>query len=267
MNRRMRTLYASLEAMSPGMQLAEAHTQKPKGLRIQNVSADTTELYVYGEIGGGWFGGINAADFMNELKAVATPNLTVRISSPGGDVFEAVAMHTALKNFAGTVTTVNDAIAASAASFLAMAGDNIRTEQGAMWMLHAASTLTHGTAADHRDSADLLDKVSHVIAEFYALRAGGEISEWLELLNSGDNWYTADEALELGITDEIVSDQAEAKVNARLRYVLAQAPKSLLAHAPEVPIIDPNEPAPRLILWPMTRMRTTLPTSMMTNLS
>lgn len=239
MNRKLRALYASLNETVARLPLAEKSREKPKGLRVENVSADLTEMYVYGEIGGGWFGGgVNAADFSTELRAIGTPHLTVRISSPGGDVFEAVAMHTALRNWQGTVTTVNDALAASAASFLAMAGDSIRTEQGAMWMLHAASTFTHGTGKDHRENADLLDKVTDNIAEFYALRAGGDKDEWLTLLNGGDNWYTAQEALDLGITDSIVTDQPEAKVNARLRYVVSNS--RLRADAPEIEPVQPE---------------------------
>ena len=221
MNKRMREFYASLQSTVDALPLAEAHPESPKGLTVSNLSDDTTEMFVYGEIGGSWmWGGVNAADFRAELSSITTPNLNVRISSVGGDVFEAVAMHTALRNWNGTVTTYNDALAASAASFLAMAGDRIVTEQGAMWMLHAASTFTHGTEKDHVETASLLGKVTNVIAEFYALRAGGETEEWLELLNAGDNWYTAQEALDLGITDQIVTDAQPADVNAKLRHLL-----------------------------------------------
>lgn len=241
MNRKLRALYASLGEVVARAPLAAKHEKRPEGLRISALSPEMTEMHVYGEIGGGWFdGGVNAADFGSELRDISTPNLTVHISSPGGDVFEAVAMHTALRNWRGTVTTVNDALAASAASFLAMAGDKIRTEQGAMWMLHAASTMTYGTKRNHYETGDLLGKVTDNIAEFYALRAGGTTEEWLALLDSGDNWYTAVEALELGITDEIATDAPEAKVNARLRYLVKNTP-ALRNAAPEIEEIKPAE--------------------------
>ena len=187
MNRQQRrTLLAALQpaadfalARATANQETRFRTDAPAGLKVTALSADTSELMIYGAIGGdGWFSdGVNAADVAASLKAITTPNLFVRINSPGGDVFDGVAIHTQLARHPATVTTFNDGIAASAASFIAMAGDRIVTEQGAMWMLHAASTFTHGTGNDHRESADLLDKVTSVIAEFYALRCGSVFLE------------------------------------------------------------------------------------------
>lgn len=228
-------LCASLGEISAQAPLAEKHLETPRSLKITNVSADTTEIQVYGTIGGGGLwdaGGVNAADFKSELSAISTPNIHVRINSGGGDVFEAVAMHTALRNHGATVTCYVDALAASAASFLAMAGERVVMEQGAMMMLHAASTYTYGTRKDHDETSELLGKVSGVIAEFYALRTGETPEEWLARLDSGDTWYTAKEAMEAGLADRVAEDLDAGQVSVRLRKWSDKLPAAVLAELP-----------------------------------
>lgn len=245
MNRKMRDVYAKLNASVPLMKLAPA--REKEAMRIINLSPDTTEVFVYGEIGmPEWWGegGVTANGFLRELSHITTKNIDVRINSGGGSVFEAIAMHTGLRRHSAFITTYVDALAASAASFLAMAGDKIVTEQGGMWMIHAASVPTFGTAKDHRESADLLDKVTENTAEFYAIRCGGTTEEWLEKLNSGDTWYTADEAFEEGLTDEVVKREAPDAVSDKLRKWSNRLPddvrNSLPVPAP--PSVEPQEP-------------------------
>ncbi|AVP67324.1 hypothetical protein C7H75_04785 [Prescottella equi] len=110
-------------------------------------NADTTdtpaEVLIYDEIGSSWWGGVSAKSFAKDLSAVEATDITVRLNSPGGDVFEGIAILNALRNHKARITVYVDGIAASAASFIAMAGDEIVMCRNAEMMIHDA----WGTAA------------------------------------------------------------------------------------------------------------------------
>lgn len=191
-------------------------------LVLNTVSADTSELMIYGTIGGGgWWdeAGVTSFGVSEALKSVNTPNLMVRINSGGGDVFEGVAIHTLLARHPATVTTCIDGLAASAASFIAMAGDVVESARNGMMMLHDGMTFTYGNPKSHRKAADLLDKVSDNIADMYAYRAGGTPEEWRAVMSENDEdgtWYTGAEALAAGLVDRLTGDDEE-EVAARVR--------------------------------------------------
>lgn len=155
------------------------------------------EVFIYDEIGG-W--GILAADFVRELQAIDAKQVKCRISSPGGSVFEALAIYASLKNFDGTVECVIDGLCASAATVIAMAGDTITTAPGSMWMVHDALGACMGNATDMQAMADLLNKTSQNIADIYAERAGGTADEWRTTMQA-ETWYTSDEAVTAGLAD------------------------------------------------------------------
>jgi ATP-dependent protease ClpP protease subunit len=155
------------------------------------------EVYVYDEIGG-W--GVLAADFVQALQALDADTINVRISSPGGSVFEALAIHASLRNISATVNCIVDGLCASAATVVAMAGDSITTAPGSMWMVHDAIGTVYGNAADMQGMADLLDKSSQNIADLYAARAGGKSDEWRTTMQA-ETWYTSDEAVSAGLAD------------------------------------------------------------------
>ena len=115
------------------------------------------EIVIYDEIGAF---GIPAKAFLDELKALGpVAELTVRINSPGGSVFDGVAIYNALKRHDARLTVWIDGIAASIASMIAMAGDEVVMPENAMLMLHDPSGLVMGTAADMRGMAEALDKM------------------------------------------------------------------------------------------------------------
>lgn len=172
-------------------------------------------LLIYGPIGEGLGEtGVTAARVASELASVKASRLDVFINSPGGDVFEGLAIHAQLKRFAAAgheVIVHVDGLAASAASFVAMAGTTVLTAPNAMWMVHRASAATfaagnagdmHQHAEDASELAALLEKIDRDIAEMYAARSETDVDGWLELMTA-ETWLTADEALELGLTDEI----------------------------------------------------------------
>lgn len=161
------------------------------------------EVLLYDEIGG-WFG-MSAEDFAKDLAKVKAKRITLRINSPGGSVFEGLAIYNSLRQHPAKVTTRVEGLAASAASFIAMAGDTVQVCRGSMMMIHDAMGIGVGNAAEMRDLADLLDKASANIADLYAARCGGGVDQWRDAMKA-ETWYTAREAVEAGLADEMLGD-------------------------------------------------------------
>lgn len=174
---------------------------------IKNLSAETVNIAIYDEIG---FWGVTASDFVNELKGVSAQNIQLSINSPGGDVFDGLAILNSLRQHPATVNVVIDGVAASAASFIAMAGDSVKIAPQAMMMIHDASGLVMGNAQDMQEMAALLEKTSDNIASVYAQRAGGTQEEWRTAMKA-ETWYTDQEAVDAGLADEILSEDAPPK--------------------------------------------------------
>src|SRR4030067_641641 len=155
-----------------------------------------SEVFIYGEIG---YYGVTAQDLIQSLSELDNvKNLTLRINSPGGEVFEALAILNYLRDLKAKITVKIDGVAASAASFLAMAGDEVIAMPNSKMMIHMARGMAYGQATDLRTMADLLDDTSNMIADIYADRAGGERADWIKAME-GERWYTAEEALEAGL--------------------------------------------------------------------
>lgn len=161
---------------------------------------DTTELMLYDEVG---FWGVTAKQFAEALATVTTPKIRLRINSPGGDVFEGYAIYNALKQHRASVETVIDGLAASAASFIALAGDKVSMGNPSMMMIHRAWTVAMGNARDMAEVAATLEKVDGQIAAIYATKSGREAGEMLDLMTA-ETWLTAEEAEELDLIDEVI---------------------------------------------------------------
>ena len=129
--------------------------------------------------------------------------IDLRLNSPGGSVFDAVAIHNALTRHAGPITVWIDGIAASAASYIAMAGDEIVMPENAFLMIHDPSGMVIGTAADMRDMAGTLDKIAAGMTRGYAARSGKPEGE-IAVLMAAETWLTAAEALEAGLATRMV---------------------------------------------------------------
>ncbi|GGR61409.1 head maturation protease, ClpP-related [Streptomyces aurantiogriseus] len=170
--------------------------------RITNAaSPDEAEVMLYDEVGG-WYGA-TADQFIADLRGVTAPNLRVRINSPGGSVFEGIAIANALRSHPANITVQVDGIAASIASVIAMAGDRIEMAPNTMLMIHDASGVCLGNAADMEEMAELLDLISDNIADAYAQRAGGTREQWRERMKA-ETWYLPEDAVENGLADEAV---------------------------------------------------------------
>jgi len=166
--------------------------------RIEN-HADTADIYLYDEIG---YWGVSAKAFVDEINAIGHPHLTLHINSPGGEVFDGIAIYNAIKNHPANVTVKVDGLAASAASFIAMAGHTVEVAKNATMMIHDGLGMCIGNAADMQEMAGLLSKVSDNIASIYADRAGGAVETWREAMRA-ETWYSASEAVEAKLADRI----------------------------------------------------------------
>ncbi|MFJ2000266.1 head maturation protease, ClpP-related [Streptomyces chartreusis] len=171
--------------------------------RITNAAdSDEAEVMLYDEIGG-WFGS-TADELIAELKGITAPRMRVRINSPGGSVFEGIAIANALRAHPANVTVQVDAVAASIASVIAMAGDRIEMAPNSMMMIHDASGLCMGDASDMEEMAELLDLISDNIADAYAQRAGGTREQWRERMKA-ETWYLPEDAVDNGLADEALA--------------------------------------------------------------
>ena len=180
-----------------------------KGFSIK-AKAKEAEIYLYDEIGSGWFGGVSAKQFADELKALGKlERITVRLNSPGGDVFDGLAIHNILKQNPAQVDMYVDGLAASIASIIAMAGDSINMAENAMMMIHEPWTMALGNAAEMREIADRLEKVSGVLLGTYTRRTGKDEQEIADLMVA-ETWMTAQEALDMGFADSIVEEMQMA---------------------------------------------------------
>lgn len=155
------------------------------------------DVYVYDVIGEY---GVTAAAFAQEIAALDVDAINLKLNSPGGDVFDGVAIHNALKSHPARVNVTVDALAASAASFIAMAGDTIHMARGAELMIHEAHALEAGDATAFTAMAARLERIGDKIAGFYAERAGGDVAQWRAAMRK-ESWYSGQEAVDARLAD------------------------------------------------------------------
>lgn len=189
--------------------LLEFRNSKPKdyeGLRVSNVTAEeseTAELWLFDEIDGtGWWG-VSAKDVQTALNSITASAITLHLNSPGGDVFEAHAIYNAIKAHPANVTVQVEGIAASAASYVAMAGDTVLVASNATFMIHDAITFTYGNEADHTKASGVLGQQSDIIARIYAERSGGEADDFRAAMRE-ETYYDAASAIEAGLADGLL---------------------------------------------------------------
>ncbi len=162
--------------------------------------ASGAEVLIYDEIGAY---GVSAKGFLAELSGLPDDApIDLRLNSPGGSVFDAVAIYNALTRHAGTITVWVDGIAASAASYIAMAGDEIVMPENAFLMIHDPSGIVMGTATDMRDMAGTLDKIAASMTRGYAARSG-KPEEEIAALMASETWFDATDALDLGLATRL----------------------------------------------------------------
>ena len=161
---------------------------------------DTATVFVFDEIGGSM--GVNAKQFALDLEAITAPNIKLRINSPGGSVMDGLAIHSALLHHPARVVAYIDGWACSAASFIAMAADEIVMMPGSELMIHDASATVEGNADDMARFTTFLDRQSDNIADLYQRVGGGTREEWRALMLD-ETWMLGAEAVEMGLADRV----------------------------------------------------------------
>ncbi|GKS14780.1 hypothetical protein YDYSY3_57800 [Paenibacillus chitinolyticus] len=179
----------------------------------KNKATNSAEISIYGTIGSSWWDeSISASQFAKDLKELGDDldQITVRINSAGGSVFDGLAIRSQLRNHKATITVHVDGWAASIASIIAMAGDKIHMASGSMMMIHnPMNSVWGGQAKDFREMADVLDKIRDSLVNVYAGKTGIDRDELVALMDA-ETWMTAEEAVEKGFADEVEGGTAVA---------------------------------------------------------
>lgn len=202
--------------------------------------SNSADIFIYGDIVSyRWDESDTSASSFKEdldnLGDVSTINL--HINSPGGSVFEGIAIHNMLKRHQAKINVYVDALAASIASVIAMAGDTIYMPKNSMLMIHNPWTIAMGNAAELRKVADDLDRIANSSKQTYLQKAGDKLTEEkLQEMLDAETWLSADEALEYGLCDVVEeANQMAASINFDLLQKYKNVPENLINMAQNQP--------------------------------
>lgn len=213
-------------------------------IKVMARGQKSAEVLIYDPIGADWFGnGVTAKRFRDDLEAMGdVAEITVRINSPGGEVFDGLSIYNTLKEHPAKVTVHIDGLAASIASVIAMAGDRIVMGEGAMFMVHSPWTVAMGNADNMRATADMLDKVEVGLVDAYVSRTGktrAAVQKWME----GETWFTRDEAIAEGLATEAAGEASVAAFVPSRAWAESQFRvfASVVAQRTPIPVIVPGD--------------------------
>lgn len=206
---------------------------------IVNKADDSADVMIYDVVG--WE--TTAKKFVSDLKAIKAKTINLSLNTPGGSVFDGFAIYNALKDHPACVNVTINGIAASIGSVIAMAGDTIRIAKNGMMMIHNASGFVMGESGDMRKTADLLDKLTAQIAQAYADHTDTTPEQWRGLMDA-ETWFTAQEAKDAGLVNDILPDKPKAKASAEfVAFAMTnfnRVPESLRAHWSDTPSGNPG---------------------------
>ena len=196
-------------------------------LRIVNAAGIAT-VYLYDMVGG--WDGVQAGDFVQALNSIDAEHINLRINSPGGSVFDGRAMATAIKAHPATVTAYVDGIAASAASWIAIAANTVVMADGAFMMIHNAQAGVQGDRRDMLDMAGILEQLDNSFIADYVAKSGKPAQQIGDWMNS-ETWFSAQDAVDQGFADRVeTGKQASNRWNLT---AYRNAPQELLEPKPE----------------------------------
>jgi ATP-dependent protease ClpP protease subunit len=213
-----------------------------KFYKITAKSADEADISIYGDIGESMWGEetVSAANFKKELDALGSVSvLNISINSPGGSVFDGLAIYNMLSRHSAKKVITIDGLAASAASFIAMAGDTIIIPKNAFMMIHRASTWAWGNADDLSKAIALLQSIDNNLIDIYSKRCKKSKKKVREMLDA-ETWMDGAEAVELGFAD-VLEEQVNvaASIGDTFANRYKNIPQNLILH------IEPKpEPGP-----------------------
>lgn len=233
------------------LDLLTANQTAPRSYAVKAEAGQPAELLLYDAIGG-WFG-VDAKQFAQDLAAIDAEAIVLRINSPGGDVFDARAMATAIKAHPGKITARIEGLCASAATYIATSCDEVEIAAGAFFMIHDPWTMAIGSAPELRDTANLLDKVQGTLAADYASKTGKPVDE-IKALMAAETWYSGQEAVDAGFADRLLdAPPPDAPAAAWNVAAYKNAPQALTAPPP--PPAEPDREALRRRAEALIRQR------------
>ncbi len=192
----------------------------------RNEESGTTEITIYGIIGDSWWDdSVSASDIDNALKSI-TGDIVIHLNSPGGDVFDGIAIYNRLKKHEGKVTINVDGWACSAASVIAMSADELVMGLGSMMMIHEASSIVWGTKTDMRKEADVLDELEEGIIDIYMTKANVTREE-IRAAVDAETWYSAQKAVDIGFATSTAAANSKDKEISQLKAQLSAAQDEL----------------------------------------
>lgn len=243
----------------------KASVKSNSWFRMKALAADEAEIYIYDEIG---FWGVTARQFVSDLQALGdVSHINLHINSPGGDVFEGIAIFNALKFHGAAITVHIDGIAASMASVIAMVGNPVIMPENTMMMIHKPWGFAGGDANDMRDYADLLDKMESVLIPAYAEKTGKSAEEIAAILED-ETWMNGSECVAQGFADQTTpSLQAMACIQSKRIEEFEKMPNAIRnmitpprnttarepanpatpQHQPAAPVLDENAIVARVV--------------------
>lgn len=196
--------------------------------RAVNTAGARAEVHVYEPIG---LFLDDAKEFVQMVGRITAPTIDLRVNSPGGIVWAALAMAEALRRHPARVEATVDGVAASAATLLLMAADRVSIVPVGRTMVHPVQIVTAGDAEDLRQVADEIAQMTEDVAGQYAARAGGTAADWLVRMKANGRrgtWYNAAESVRVGLADQVVGaaagaqEAAQNREAARLRALFEQ---------------------------------------------
>lgn len=175
---------------------------------VINEDIEGRTLYLDGEISDEtWYGDEVTPELFRRELVSGNGDITVWINSPGGDVFAAAQIYNMLMDYKGNVTVKVDALAASAASVITMAGTTVQMSPVAMMMIHNPMTVAIGDSEEMKKAGAMLDEVKESIMNAYEIKTGLNRTKISHLMDA-ESWFNARKAVELGFADEILEDKS-----------------------------------------------------------
>jgi ATP-dependent protease ClpP protease subunit len=226
---------------------------KGKGYDIKAQADDkTAEILIFADIGVSFFGdSVDAKTFAEDLNKLpdSIETINLRINSPGGSVFDGMAIYNSLLKHSARVEVSIDGMAFSIASVIAMAGDTISIAEGAMMMIHNPMSCVCGGSGEMRKVADMMDKAKEGLVKAYT-RHVTDSEKAISALMDAETWFTAEEAVEAGFATEVfeaVKIAAHYKGDGVKPYNYKNQPTNEgfipdVSHEPAAPVADKEEP-------------------------
>jgi ATP-dependent protease ClpP protease subunit len=219
--------------------------------RIDNATDGVAKVYIYDEIG---YFGVTAQDFVAELNRITSPEIELHLNTPGGEVFDGIAIYNALLDHDANVTAIVDGAAHSAGSFILQAGDRRVMNRNSEVLIHDGQALGIGDAAMFTELVARLDEASDNIASIYAERSGvSDVKKWRKAMKATTR-YGAQQAVDAGLADEVAGTEATTNTwDLRIYGQITEAPDVPRPATTDrggdtIPAVDPDAEFARLLM-------------------